>query len=73
VTIRDLYEALDRRVELTKHEDKNNRIFESACHGANYGLLGLLANVAPPEKAFAEGKGPDPATMDIAPPGGGER
>jgi hypothetical protein len=30
----------------------------------------MLANTRFAEKAFAEGKGPDPATMDIATGGG---
>ncbi|HUQ70633.1 MAG TPA: hypothetical protein VM165_13980, partial [Planctomycetaceae bacterium] len=50
----------------TKDPDKDNRVFEQTCHEGNYGLLGMLMNTRASEKAFAEGKGPDPATMDIA-------
>jgi hypothetical protein len=59
-------------VELTKHDERHNRIFESACHEGNYGLPGMLANTRAAEKAFAEGKGPNPALQDLASPGSGE-
>ena len=58
-------------LDLTKSEDKYNRIFERDCQEGNYGLTGILANTRAAEKAFAEGRGPDPATMDTATGGGG--
>ena len=52
--------------ELTKNSDKANQVYEGGCHEGNYGLLGMLANTRAAEKAFAEGRGPDPATQDNA-------
>ena len=54
-----------------RQNEKENRLFEPTCHVGNYGLVGMLANTRFAEKAFAEGKGPDPATMDISTGGGG--
>jgi hypothetical protein len=51
---------------LTKNSDKPNMVYEAGCHEGNYGLLGILANTRAAERAFAEGKGPDPATQDNA-------
>ena len=53
-------------VELTKQDDQHNRIFESTCHEGNFGLTGILANTRAAEQAFAEGRGPDPATTGLA-------
>jgi len=58
-------------VPWVKQNEQENRVFEPTCHVGNYGLLGMMANTRFAEKAFAEGKGPDPATMDIATGGGG--
>jgi hypothetical protein len=53
--------------EFTKQSDKLNRIYyEPRCHEGNYGLPGLMRGVRTDEQAFAQGKGPDPATRDIA-------
>ena len=44
-----------------------NRIYyEPRCHEGNYGLPGLLAGARAEDRAFAEGRGPDPATRCIA-------
>ena len=53
-------------VDLTKQDDQHNRIFESTCHEGNYGLTGIFANTRAAEKAFAEGRGPDPSTTGLA-------
>jgi hypothetical protein len=58
--------------ELEKADDKTTLVLEGGCHEGNYGLLGMLLNTRAAEKAFAEGKGPDPATQDNATGGGGE-
>jgi hypothetical protein len=58
--------------ELRKNADKPNMVYEGGCHEGNYGLLGMLANTRAAEKAFAEGKGPDPALQDNATGGGGD-
>ena len=52
--------------ELRKNADKPNVVYEGGCHEGNYGLLGMLANTRSAEKAFAEGRGPDPALQDNA-------
>jgi hypothetical protein len=51
--------------EFTKQSDKENRIYtEPRCLEGNYGLPGLLHGRRTEERAFAEGKGRDPATID---------
>ena len=56
--------------ELRKNADKPNMVYEGGCHEGNYGLLGMLANTRAAEKAFADGRGPDPALEDNATGGG---
>ena len=54
------------RQELKKQSDAENHIyFEPRCHEGNYGLIALLSGARASEKAYAEGRGPDPATMCI--------
>jgi len=57
--------------ELTRNSDRENKVYEGGCHEGNYGLLGMLVNMRAAERAFAEGRGPDPATQDNATGGGG--
>ncbi len=57
--------------ELQKSDDKTTLVLEGGCHEGNYGLLGMLLNTRAAERAFAEGRGPDPATQDNATGGGG--
>jgi hypothetical protein len=53
--------------ELTMQSDKQNRIYyEPRCHEGNYGLPALLVGARLDEKAFKEGRGPNPATQDTA-------
>jgi hypothetical protein len=53
--------------ELVKQNEEANRIYyEPRCHEGNYGLPGLLLGARAGDKAFAAGKGPDPATKDTA-------
>lgn len=52
--------------ELRKNADRPNMVYEGGCHEGNYGLLGMLVNMRAAERAFAEGKGPDPALEDNA-------
>jgi hypothetical protein len=59
--------------ELKKESDQKNQVYEGGCHEGNYGLIGMLANTRAAEKAFAEGRGPDPATQDNATGGTGRR
>jgi hypothetical protein len=51
--------------EFTKQSDEENRIYyEPRCVEGNYALPGLLHARRTEERAFAEGRGPDPATLD---------
>ena len=53
------------RNTFVRNDDRENRIFESTCHEGNVGLTGVLANIRAADKAFAEGRGRDPATMRL--------
>ena len=49
--------------EFAGQNNEANRIYyEPRCHEGNYGLPGLLVGLRADERAFAEGRGPDPAT-----------
>src|SRR5262245_60987139 len=51
--------------EFTRQSDEENRIYyEPRCLEGNYGLPGLLHGRRVQERAFAEGRGPDPRTQD---------
>jgi hypothetical protein len=51
--------------ELSRQSDEENRIYyEPRCVEGNYGLPGLLHGRRAQERAFAEGRGPDPRTLD---------
>jgi hypothetical protein len=53
------------RQELTRESDEENRIYyEPRCIEGNLGLPGLLHGRRVMERAFAEGHGPDPRTVD---------
>jgi hypothetical protein len=53
--------------ELGIQSDDQNRIYyEPRCHEGNYGLPALLIGARLDDKAFAEGRGPDPASQDTA-------
>ena len=52
--------------ELKKQSDAANQIYyEPRCHEGNHGLAALLRGARVAEQAFAERRGPDPATMCI--------
>ena len=52
--------------EFNLQPNEANRIYtEPRCHEGNYGLVGLLAGTRADEKAFADGRGPDPKTRCI--------
>jgi hypothetical protein len=54
-----------------KQSDQANRIYkEPRCHEGNYGLPALLVGARTEERAFAEKRGPDPATQCTAGCGG---
>ena len=55
------------RQELRRQSDEQNRIYyEPRCHEGNYGLPALLIGARVDEQAFAEGRGPDPFSLDTA-------
>ncbi len=52
---------------LTAQSNDENRIYaEPRCHEGNYGLAALLVGTRADEKAFKEGRGPHPASLDTA-------
>ena len=53
--------------EYTRQDERANRIYyEPRCHEGNYGLAAVLAGGRAADKAFAEGRGPHPASIDNA-------
>src|SRR5262245_14210284 len=57
--------------EFSRQSDKANRVYkEPRCHEGNYGMVALLAGERLEERAFAQGKGPNPATTCTAGCGG---
>ena len=51
--------------EFTKQGDQENRLYyEPRCVEGNYGLPGIIHGRRMEERAFAEGRGPDPLTRD---------
>jgi hypothetical protein len=59
--------------ELTRQPEEANRIYyEPRCFEGNFGTPGLLRGARAEELAFAEGRGPDPASKDSATCFGGD-
>ena len=59
------------RQEFAMQDGRANRIYyEPRRHEGNYGLPGQLVGSRIEEQAFAEGRGPDPATRNNATGGG---
>ncbi len=55
------------RQEFNRQSDQENRLYyEPRCIEGNYGLPGLMRGARAEEFAFAEGRGPHPATKDSA-------
>ena len=55
------------RQDFGRQSDEENRIYsEPRCLEGNYGLPGLLHGRRAEDAAFAEGRGPDPASIDNA-------
>jgi len=51
--------------EYSMQSNEANRIYyEPRCHEGNFGMPALLAGGRVKDKAFAQGRGPDPATLD---------
>ncbi len=58
--------------EMKAQDEQANRIYaEPRCHEGNFGLSGMLINSRAEERAFAEKRGPDPATRDNSTGGAG--
>jgi hypothetical protein len=54
-------------LELSRQNDKANRIYkEPRCHEGNYGLPAVLSGGRAADRAFAEGRGPNPSTLCTA-------
>ena len=52
--------------EMTRQNEQENRIYmDPRCHEGNYGLTGMLSGARAAEEAFAAGRGPDPASIDL--------
>jgi hypothetical protein len=59
--------AWTAKQEFTRQSNEENRIYyEPRCVEGNYGLPGLMRGARAEELAFAEGRGPHPATKDNA-------
>jgi len=57
--------------EYAKQRDELNRIYkEPRCHEGNFAMIGELAGARSQEAAFAEGRGPDPTTLNYNTPTG---
>ena len=55
------------RQELKRQSDEENRIYyEPRCHEGNYGLPALLVGARTDDRAFEEGRGPVPFSLDTA-------
>ena len=55
--------------EYKKQADQYNRIYkEPRCHEGNFAMTGMLTGERLIERAFKEGKGPDPATINSVVP-----
>jgi hypothetical protein len=52
-------------MDLTRQSDQANRIYyEPRCNEGNYAHPGMLRGARMAETAYAQGKGPHPATRD---------
>ena len=62
------------RQELKRQSDEQNRIYyEPRCHEGNYGMAAMFIGHRMLEQAFAEGRAPDPFSLDTTTGGGGAR
>jgi hypothetical protein len=53
--------------EFTRQSDKENRIYyEPRCHEGNYAFPAMLRSARLADEAYAQGRGPHPATKDNA-------
>ena len=55
--------------EYRQQSDQYNRVYkEPRCHEGNFAMIGMLSGARAMEMAFAEGRGPDPATINLVTP-----
>jgi hypothetical protein len=55
--------------DYSKENEEQNRIYkEPRCHEGNYGMIAMMAGARAMEAAFAKGRGPDPATVNLVTP-----
>ena len=55
------------KLEFTRQSERDNRIYyEPRCIEGNYAFPSMMRAARAEELAFAEGRGPDPATKDNA-------
>ena len=55
--------------EYRRQGDQYNRVYkEPRCHEGNFAMIGMLSGARTMEMAFAEGRGPDPATINLVTP-----
>jgi hypothetical protein len=52
-------------IDMRRMQEKPNQIYQQTCHEGNYGQVGMLAGARAAEQAFAEGRGPNPASIDL--------
>jgi len=53
--------------EFSRQNDQENRIYyEPRCHEGNLGMVGLLQGARNVDRAYAERRGPHPASLDIS-------
>jgi hypothetical protein len=68
VTIKDpsvWTQAWTVKEQFSRQSDEDNRLYtEPRCVEGNYGLPGIIRGRRAEERAFAQGRGPDPATRD---------
>ena len=62
------------RQELKRQSDQENRIYyEPRCSDGNYGISAMFIGARAKEQEFAEGRGPNPFSLDATTGGGGAR
>ena len=62
------------RQELKRQSDQENRIYyEPRCSDGNYGISAMFIGARAKEQEFAEGRGPNPFSLDAVTGGGGAR
>ena len=53
------------RADMGKQNEYENGLYEPSCAEGDYGLIGILSGARTADKAFKEGRGPDPWKMKV--------